>query len=84
MLNKLNYDLLLNKNKLNFIQLQLENKLVIQRKEISDINKELVQFNFTSWKVLKQMLDKLESKLKSVIMEDENDEEIVDQESDFD
>lgn len=46
-LEKLNHDKLMAENKVRFIQMQIEEKIKIHRREISDVNRELKELKFT-------------------------------------
>lgn len=74
MLKKLEHDKQLAKNKKNFIEMQIKNQLTIHKKEIKDINAELLKLKFTTQTEFNKMKDELEKNLKSVVVEDnEND-----------
>lgn len=43
----MNHDRLMAENKMRFIQLQIEDKIKLYRREIPDINKDLKELKFT-------------------------------------
>lgn len=65
-------------NKVRFIQMQIEEKIKLHRREISDVNRELKELKFTPQSYFKAVKDKLEANMKTatgVDVDEELDEE---------
>lgn len=62
-------------NKVRFIQMQIEEKIKLHKREISDINRELMQHKFTPQSYFKAIKEKLEANMKTTTAVDVEDEE---------
>jgi hypothetical protein len=52
-------------NKVRFIQMQIEEKIKLHRREITDINRELKELKFTPQSYFKAIKDELEANMKT-------------------
>jgi hypothetical protein len=52
-------------NKVRFIQMQIEEKIKLHKREITDINRELMQHKFTPQSYFKAIKEKLEANMKT-------------------
>lgn len=75
LLEKMEYDRVIASNKKRFIEMQLEGSLVIQRRDILEINTELRRLKFTPQAEITKMLDNLEANVRSIVVLDEDDGE---------
>lgn len=72
---KLNHDKVMAENKVRFIQLQIEEKLKLHRRDISDINRELKDLKFTPQSWFKAIKEKLEANMKTATAAEEEEEQ---------
>lgn len=79
MLKKLEYEKLLALNKKNFIEMQINGTLTVHRKDLKNINAELKQLKFITQTQFNKLKDELEKNLKSIVVEDD-DEDMEDKE----
>lgn len=81
MLKKLELDKLTASNKKRFIEMQLNDEIIIQKREILDVNRDLHRFKFTTQAELDRLHDELEANVRSIVNYDEPDEENADPEA---
>lgn len=77
MLKKFNYEKLIAYNKKLFIEMQLSGQLSVHRKDIKQINEELLSLKFTTQSHFNKLKDDLEKNLKSLV--EGEDEEATDE-----
>jgi len=61
-------------NKVRFIQMQIEDKIKLHRREISDVNRELKELKFTPQSYFKAVKEKLEANMKTTTGVDVDEE----------
>lgn len=54
--------------------MQLDNQLIVHRRDIDDINRELLTLRFTTQLELTKILDELEKNVRSIIVEEDGEE----------
>jgi len=72
LLERLDYDRLLNDNKKRFIQMQIDGQLNIMKKDVTEVNKELKNLKFTTQNELDKKLENLEKNIRSILTDEED------------